>query len=251
MTKTSNIPISFEPPQFTEIELDIDETELAVTEGLRLAREAKYYRLKREEYNKKINATEAFKTASSEELFEAFKASFKFADEIHERKIKQLCCYFANDKRFNGDLSKGILIVGKKGTGKTELMRFFAANQNHSFRLEIMLDLSFDYKMSGEKGLECYNTNFRITPNIFGKTDCGYCFDDLGTEEIPSRHFAESKNIFSEIIQLRYHNQLPFNSTHAISNKPLSEFSELYGSRCSDRMKEMFNVITFDHESFR
>jgi DNA replication protein DnaC len=231
--------------------LDIEETELAVAEGLRLAREAKFYRLKREEYIKKISMPEAFKTASAEELFESAKTVFKFADEIHERKIKQLCCFFANDKRFNGDLDKGILLLGKKGTGKTELMRFFASNQNHSFRLEIMLDLAFDYKMSGEKGLECYNTNFKITPNIYGKTDCGYCFDDLGTEEIPSRHFAESKNIFAEIIQLRYHNRLPFNSTHAISNNPLEKLSELYGSRAYDRMKEMFNVIIFEHESFR
>jgi len=251
LTKTSNIPISFEPPQYTDIDLDLEETELAVAEGLRLAREAKYYRLKREEYNRKINEAEAYQILTSEQLFELFQKSFKTVDEIHERKVKQLCCYFANDKRYSGDLTKGILLLGNKGTGKTELMRFFAVNQNHSFRLEIMLDLAFDYKMSGEKGLECYNTNFRTTPNVFGKTDCGYCFDDLGTEEIPSRHFAESKNIFSEILQLRYHNRLPFNSTHAVSNKTLNDFKEIYGSRCYDRMKEMFNVIVFDHESFR
>ncbi len=125
------------------------------------------------------------------------------------------------------------------------------ANQNFSFRLDAMLDLSFDYKMAGEKGLECYNTNFKTPANYFGKTDLGYCFDDLGTEEIPSRHFAESKNIFSEIIQMRYHNQLPFNSTHAISNKNLDELKTLYGSRCYDRMKEMFTVFSFEHESFR
>ncbi len=238
---------NFEPQQYTEIDLTMEETE----EALRIAREQKYFALKRIEYLEKISKPLEFITLTAEQLFEKYKEQFKFSDEEHERKIKQLCCYFAKDIRFSGDLNKGLLMLGSVGNGKTTLMKFFASNQNFCFSVEAMLDISFDYKMKGEEGVKCYNTNFTASPNIFGKSDYGYCFDDLGTEEIPARHFGESKNIFTEIVQIRYHNGLPFNSTHAITNKTGDELSEIYGTRCYDRMKEMFNVITFKHDSFR
>ena len=47
-------------------------------------------------------------------------------------QVNQLCLYFSNDARFNGDLNKGFLI-GKLGAGKTLLMAFFQQNQNASF----------------------------------------------------------------------------------------------------------------------
>lgn len=242
---------SFESPQYSEVELDFEESEVAVQEGLRLAREQKFFRLKRESYNKKIAEQEKFETKTAEQLFETYCQFFKFADAIHEKKVKQLCCYFANDSRFNGDLKRGLLLMGGKGTGKTQLMKLFSANQNHSFRLELMLDISFDYKQHGEKGVEIYNSNFKTTPNFFGKTECGYCFDDLMTEDNPAKYMGQTKNIFSEIIQLRYHKQLPFNSTHAITNYEAKDLEEAYGTIAYDRMKEMFNVVTFDHDSFR
>lgn len=233
---------------FEGIDLDMEETEAA----LLAAKKEKYYRLRRIEYMERMNQKVTFKSKIAEQLFEEIKTGgFVFQNSEHEKTVKNLCCYFANDSRFKGDLKKGILFMGKNGTGKTEIMRLFQSNQNHPFRLEAMLEISFDYKMNGEKGIECYNSNFKTSPNIYGLSDYGYCFDDLGMEEIPARHFAESKNIFAEIIQIRYHNQLPFNSTHAITNKTAEELKEIYGTRCYDRMKEMFNVIIFDHESFR
>lgn len=241
----------FEPEKdsrFDAIELDLEETEAA----LLIAKKEKYYRLNREKYFEKISEEIKFISRPAEKLFEDFKAAdFRFANDEHEKKIKNICLYFANDKRFVGDLGKGLLLIGSKGTGKTELMRFFQSNQNHNFKIEAMLDIQFDYKMTGEKGVDCYGKNFSSQANAYGLKDFGYCFDDLGTEEIPCRHFAESKNIFSEIIQTRYNNRLPFNSTHAISNKTTAEMEEAYGSRCYDRMREMFNVISFSHESFR
>jgi DNA replication protein DnaC len=231
-----------------DIDLTLEETE----EALRLARKNKFYILKRLAYQESLTSKEVYQTKTAEQLFEDFKATgMQLQTPEHEKTVKNLCCFFAKDPRFKGNLSKGILFMGKQGTGKSELMRFFQANQNFSFRLDAMLDIQFDYKMSGEEGVKPYNTNFRTAPNQFGLSDYGYCFDDLGTEEVPARHFAESKNIFSEIIQVRYHNQLPFNSTHAITNKNESDLKELYGTRAYDRMKEMFNVIIFTHESFR
>jgi len=232
--------------EWDSVELELEEMEEAVN----LAKKEKFFRLRREAYKLQMFEEPKYITETSLQLMDEFAKRFQFADVDHGMKVKNICRYFANETG-DLDLKKGLLLIGNKGTGKTELIRMFKANQNFPFRIEAILDLQFDYKMNGEKGLQGYNINFKSAPNKYGLSDYGYCFDDLGTEEIPARHFAESKNIFSEIIQMRYHNQLPFNSTHAITNKSLAELKELYGSRCADRMQEMFNVISFNHESFR
>lgn len=243
------MPVNFELPQYLDIELELEETE----EALRQGREQKFFRLKREEYRKKMEEKETYLVKTAEQLFEDFKQYFKFADEAHKIKIKNICCYFANDNRFRGQLSKGLMLMGNIGNGKTIVMKFFQANMNHSYRLVNMLDVSFDYKMSGEEGVKAYSVNFKRAANIYGGTEYGYCFDDIGTEEIPARHYGESKNVFAEIMQVRYNNQnlVPFNSTHLTTNKNENELMEAYGSRTYDRMKEMFNVIVFENGSFR
>lgn len=211
------------------------------------------------EYNKQISEEQKFKSHSAEQLFEFYRDVFvsqkiePFVSEAHESQIKQLCCYFAGDPRYRGELSKGILILGSIGNGKTTLMKMFQSNQNHSYRLVNMLDVTADYKMHGEEGVKCYNVNYTGAANLYGRTQYGYCFDEIGTEEIPARHYAETKNVFAEILQVRYNNghKVPFNSTHVTTNKNEKDILEIYGSRAYDRMKEMFNVVVFEHGSFR
>jgi DNA replication protein DnaC len=228
-------------------------TEEERQEAFRKAREAVYFALRRIEYGSAVAKPVDYVKMTAEQLFEEFKANFEVRDKVYEVIVKNLCCYFARDTRFRGDLDRGLLLMGKIGSGKTTLMKFFAQNQNHSFRVVSILDLSFDYKMSGESGVSAYIKNFSKYPNCFGQSVNGYCFDELGTEEVPARHFGESKNIFSEILQIRYQNKhlTPFNSTHVTTNKNGKELDDLYGSRAFDRMKEMFNVINFNNESFR
>lgn len=244
-----NIPVNSEPPQYNHIELD----EAELDEALRLGRERKHFRLMREEYNRRLLQQQTYGRVTAEELFKQYADNFTLADKAHETKIKNLCCYFAADARFRGELRKGLFITGNVGNGKSTLMKCFTANQNHGYKVVSMLDVSFDYKMNGEEGVRGYGANFKTAPNWFGLTEVGYCFDDVGTEEVPARHYGETKNIFSEIIQVRYHNShlVPFNSTHVTTNKDTQEFLDLYGARTYDRMKEMFNVIAFEHGSFR
>ncbi len=248
-TLSGSTQINFDLPQFSHIELDETET----VEALRKGRQEKFFRIQREEYNKKINEPVTYMTATAEDLYSAFIGIFAIADKKHEVKIKDLCCYFAKDARSLFDLSKGLLFMGPIGNGKTTLAKMFSANQNHSFRVVSMLDVSFDYKTNGEQGVKPYSINFKTAPNMYGNSEYGYCFDDVGTEEIPARHYGESKNVFAEILQLRYHNQhlVPFNSTHVTTNKTPEELESLYGSRCYDRMKEMFNVVLLENDSWR
>jgi DNA replication protein DnaC len=244
------LPESGSQPHYEHIELELEETE----EALRLAREAKHYRLKREAWASEIMKPITYVSHTAEQLYElAVATGMAFASPKHEAQFKHLCSYFASDTRSAYDLHKGILILGKVGSGKSTIMKFFASNQHHSYRVESMIDITSDYKTHGEKGVEMYNINFQRSPNVYGLTSYGYCFDDLGTEEIPAKHYGEAKNVFAEIMQLRYHasHLVPYKSTHATTNKDLNELKDLYGSRAYDRMKEMFNVVVFDHGSFR
>lgn len=238
-----------EVEQYLHIDLDLEETE----EALRLARKQKHFTLERIKYFEKLSKPIVFTKHSAEQLFEMFmNAGYKFANDAHAAKIKNLCCYFANDARGKLDLNKGILLVGNIGNGKTSLMRFFSTNQLYGFRIERALDIASDYKTVGESAVKAYSSNSKVSQNIYGLEDYGYCFDDIGTEEIPAQHYGEKKNVFAEILLSRYDNHLtPFNSTHATTNKDLTEIETIYGSRVYDRMKEMFNIVIFDHGSFR
>ena len=252
LQQQSLIPIEsllLDSEQYTHIDLDLEETEAA----LLAARKAKHFQLERIKYFEKISQPEKYVKHTPEQLFELFmNRGYKFANDAHASKIKNLCCYFANDKMSSLDLSKGILLVGHVGNGKTSLMRFFSTNQLYSFRVERIIDITSDYKVLGESGVKSYASNVKVSPNIYGLENYGYCFDDIGTEEIPARHYGESKNVFAEVLLSRYDNHLtPFQSTHATTNKDLKEIEETYGSRVYDRMKEMFNVVIFEHESFR
>jgi DNA replication protein DnaC len=240
---------NFEPLQYEHIELDDAEIE----ESLRQAREAKHFRLQREAYQARISQPEQYGSHTAEELFAMFKSKFDLDGEQHEKTIKNLCCYFAKDPRSKLNMEKGLLVLGNLGSGKSSTMRFFQVNQLHSFKVDHMLDVTADYKTNGEMGISGYNANFTKSPNYYGLRDYGYCFDDAGAEETPAKHYGESKNVLAEIIQIRYANAhlVPFNSTHITSNLTEQELAQRYGSRVYDRMLEMFNLVVFDHGSFR
>jgi DNA replication protein DnaC len=237
-------------PQYEHIELELEEAE----EALRVAREDKHYRLKRQAYYERIAQPIEYKSYTAEELYQMFvDAGYTFADTRHENKIKHLCLYFAGDQRSHYAADRGLLLMGNIGSGKTSIMKMFACNQVQPYKVENMIDITSDYKIHGEAGVKGYTTNFKTAPNMFGKEIYGWCFDDVGTEEMPARHYGENKNVFAEILQSRYHHQhlVPLNSTHVTTNLTEEELVNNYGTRAYDRMKEMFNVIIFEHGSFR
>jgi|SRR6478609_5186279 len=242
------------PEQYDHIELD----EYEIEEALRVARHAKQIRLNREAYNEKISRPVDWFKPSAEELYQAIAKAitykgqnFILENEQYEKIIKNMCCYFAGDSRFKGDLGKGLALIGPAGTGKTALMKFFAANQVFSYRVKSVLEITADYKKEGEGAAMQYNANPQGSRNDFGHATFGYCFDDVGMEEVPARHYAESKNVFAEIILMR-DLSVPLNSTHITTNIDNADIERLYGSRVYDRMKDMFNIINFGGlESFR
>lgn len=232
--------------QISESYDHIELTDQEAADALHKARIEKHYRLKREAYNEKLRAEYVPKQFTAEQLTEAFKRNFDL-DDHNILIVKNLCYYFSEDARFEGDPKKGLLLVGGVGIGKTTLMNFFKQNQHYSYRMLSCREIESDFSSDGEKSVQycSYNIKIAVNANPFGHQEIGFCFDDLGTEA-NAKHYGKEKNVMAEIILNRYDNQLPGYCTHITTNLTAEQIKQQYGTRVTDRMKEMFNIITFD-----
>jgi len=170
-----------------------------------------------------------------------------------ETLLFKLCCYFIKDHQscanMGIDTSKGILLSGPVGCGKTSLMKLlpFIAPQRMNYEIIPTRNIVFNFNTKGFQVLEKYNE----TKN--------YCFDDLGVEPIGS-HYAKDLNVMGEILLSRYDIFISSkqqsnkkmvvessqNITHATTNLNANELENRYGSRVRSRLRELFNLIAFD-----
>lgn len=169
---------------------------------------------------------------------------------IDHQAIFKLVIYAIRDennaKLLNIDLNKGILLSGPIGCGKTSIMALIKPFFYNKFEYKIKTcrEISFEYAKNGFESLQQYtqkqHTQNRLT---------GYCFDDLGAEQ-NIKHYGNDLNVMAEIIITRYEDFVQNQSiTHITTNLSASEIESLYGNRLRSRMRQMFNLITFSHES--
>jgi len=127
--------------------------------------------------------------------------------------------YFAGDKRFedrgdNFSLSKGILITGTPGVGKSHLMAFFSKNPHSSYAHVTCKSVAERYRTGWKRDeldtLEWYSYTLKADAgHYWDQTELGYCFGDLGTED-EKNSFGNKMNVMEHIIFQRYENKLPF-----------------------------------------
>lgn len=174
-----------------------------------------------------------------------FGKKFKIHEEDQEI-LYQLCSYFIKDEiscaKFNIDPTKGIMLSGPIGCGKTTLMKLLRHLVPHHRPYEIIptRNIVFGFNNLGYSIIEQYgNSNF-------------YCFDDLGVEP-EGKHFGKDCNVMGEILLSRHElflkNPVPERSrgvTHITTNLNAEEIEDRYGNRVRSRLREMVNVIGFD-----
>lgn len=231
--------------QYDQIELTEEESK----EALRLAREKKYFYEKEIAYKKSLSKAYEPMKFTAEELLTFINVQYTIDDD-NRSIVEQLCFYFSGDSRFSGDISKGIILFGGVGVGKTSLIRFFQRNQIFSFRLISCREIEQEYSTTGDQATEYYSTNITIANNSnpFGHQEIGFCFDDIGTES-NGKYFGKEKNLIADILLNRYDNNLPKNSTHATTNLSAEEIKKNYGTRVFDRMIELMNPIYFHKDA--
>jgi predicted ATPase len=130
---------------FDHIELNEDEIE----EALRTARENKHYKLVAEEYKRKISETPRFPSFSWLQLNDHFKKVYE-VDLHNESIVEQICKYFAGDPEFNGDLNKGLFLMGGVGVGKTTILTLFSKNQKMSYKVVSCRDVERHFADQGD-----------------------------------------------------------------------------------------------------
>lgn len=183
------------------------------------------------------------------------KGKLQFGEKFHFREadvinIQKLVCYFLKDEvtaeNFNLDLSKGILLSGPVGCGKTTLMTLMrhVAQPNYKFIMRTCRDISFEFIKEGYQTIQKYshgNNSYNEYKN--------YCFDDLGVET-NLKYYGNECNVMAEIILSRYDIFISKQViTHITSNFSATEIETAYGNRVRSRLREMLNLIAFDDNS--
>jgi len=170
---------------------------------------------------------------------EQFGTVFKLYEEDRDILFK-LCNYFirdeANCKRLDIDTSKGLLLSGPIGSGKTTLMKLLRTIVPHQKPYKIIpsRNVVFGFNHLGYKTIEDYGDTHYL------------CFDDLGIEPL-GRHYGKDCNVMGEIILSRYELFLNHKiKTHITTNLNAQELEERYGNRVRSRMRELFNLIAFE-----
>jgi len=233
-------------------------------EALRVARRAKDGILKEQEYFARLQQPRQYPKYTTRQLAEYFilKASehlrrvkgdpsaiYKVTD--HNRSIlNKLCQYFADDPAFeSGDysLSKGIMLIGPVGCGKTFMMKMFSSNPKASFSVIGCQAVSYEYAKDGIEAVMRHSAIKRCPDNRFGQDELATLFDDLGADT-ERKHYGDRVNAMNEILESRYRLER-HSMTHLTTNLDGPGIEEYYGLRTRSRCREMFNTFIFDTHS--
>lgn len=152
-------------------------------------------------------------------------------DFKNEKQLEDIVNYFG-DGETSLDRSKGLLIGGVVGCGKTLFINLVQKWVFKKFCLNPVSSVVSEYNISGEEGVAIFkNTKERM-------------FDDLGIEQI-GRYYGSNIEVMQEVIYERYYKKL---RTHFTTNAESQALKEKYGLRAYDRIKEMCNVIQWQED---
>ena len=234
---------------------------------LRLRKKHEQDRLTKEYFERVRNlrppvhtADQAWQTAAVRltELLDEEGKTFQ-VDEENQRVCQLLAWYFGNDERFETDvwesekprsLRKGLLLYGNIGCGKTRLMEAFNANTRQSYLMVSCRRVVDDFTSQGTSIIDRLSGLVSVGQphRYYDQRQLGICFDDLGTES-EGAHFKSTRNVLAEILQNRYEKPEVRFMTHVTTNLTPAELKQAYGPRVHDRMRDMFNVISFPKDA--
>lgn len=138
------------------------------------------------------------------------------------------------------------MLSGPIGCGKTSIMHLLKPfmYQKYEYKIKTCREISYEFAKNGYEALQPYTMKTMNQARL-----SGFCFDDLGTEQ-QIKHFGNDCNVMAEILISRYENFIENNSiTHITTNLSASEIEKHYGNRLRSRMRNMFNLISFQSES--
>jgi len=162
----------------------------------------------------------------------------------------QLIRFFHGDTAFDGDINKGILLMGPTGTGKTmamEIMKIYQTIDNIAYLLDgkmvrmnyNIIDVSIlvsSFMDAGYDGIEMYRHRYAL------------CIDDIGAESNQIKHYGNDCDVVGYILAERYARRL---MTFGTTNFKVESLTTKYGDRIVSRMYSLFNFIVMKGKDFR
>jgi hypothetical protein len=209
--------------------------------------EAKQRELEKQEKEQKRIEQKEFWTAN--QMFKLL----RWTSEVEEGKklimnddtmplIKALCYFFSEDERFESELgyslSKGIILRGVSGLGKTHIVKCLSKNGLHPTYVCSMIEIGKIVKDEGEFEL----------PSGYSK----YYIDDVGSEESSTvNHYGTRINWLKDFLETFYLRSKHYSKLIMSTNNNAQEIEQKYGFRVRSRVKDMFNVIDVTGKDLR
>ncbi len=158
--------------------------------------------------------------------------------------IKAICFRLSNDPRYETELglsfSKGVIIRGASGLGKSYLLGLVADNPVNNVQLLSMHEIAREVVNTGEF-LGIKYGSFRY---IY--------LDDVGTEENPQVHFGTKHNFFRTYVEETYaKSKTTLGRVILSTNDNFQTLEDKYGFRVRERLAECFDVIDIEGTSLR
>lgn len=184
-----------------------------------------------------------------ERIGKSIEPSFILTPSAREVYIK-LIQYFHADPEFNGDLSRGLLLMGPSGTGKTLAMKVMQKYRkideiqfikNHKlcpliFDINHVNDVASSFITDGIDGLRYFCTRYVI------------CLDDIGAEIPAVKHYGNDLDVIAHVISERQARGL---LTFGTTNYPADVLEKKYDDRTVSRIYGLFNFIEMVDKDFR
>jgi DNA replication protein DnaC len=178
---------------------------------------------------------------------ELFGENFMIYKEDHHLIFKLLVYMIGdahNATRMGVSLNRGILLSGPIGCGKTALLTLLRdlLPKESRFVVKSCRVVTFEFIQDGYSVILKYGNN--SFSDFVPKT---YLFDDLGAEN-NLKYYGNDCNVMAEILLSRYDLFISQKMiTHITTNLNSEEIDGMYGPRVRSRMREMFNLFSFDN----
>ncbi len=189
-------------------------------------------------------------------LIKHFEPNYEIS-EPHKYILNQLLLYFTGNSDFEGSLSKGILLCGSVGSGKTlfleKVFKTYTSEEltSNSYLPFNFKDIAESYKTEGELAFEQIKAQRHETLRMRTVVS-PILIDDLGAGDFVLSNFGNKVNLIDKIIDLRYSIYSRFRKlTHATTNLYVSDFKQHCDERTISRMAEMFNILELQDKDYR
>lgn len=186
------------------------------------------------------------------EIANIFEHNYEVNDS-NKNVLKQLLLYFTGNKEFSGDLTKGIMLVGSTGTGKSllfKIFKYYTMNiiKTNGYQMHTAIDIIDGVNAYGVEYLQLYSHN--LDNKIPHPIRC--YIDDIASKNETVMNYGTQIKVIEQLLSMRYNIFEKYGTlTHVSSNKLPSQMKELYEERIISRMAEMFNVIELKGNDFR